>query len=441
MLARGGERRRQSLAMGLHQAGLPGPAQRGRARGLYVAAGAVALLWAPPPPAATQSTPSPRVIAYLASWSVRRKGLRVADIRGDRLTHIFYAFGHLSAEGRAALGDGCLDAGECGPGGRGDAAQAAPGGNFAQLRRLKQRFPHLRVLISLGGWGGSRYFSDAAATPETRRTFAMSTIDLFFERFPGVFDGVDVDWEFPVAGGLPENRYRPEDKRNFTLLLAEFRRQLDRLGARQGRRLELTIAASARPAEIANLEASELSRLLDWINVMTYDYHSVDSVAHFNAPLFAVSGDPTPELNVDASMRVFLAAGVPPDRLVVGVPFYGRGYGGVAAERDGLLQRADPARARDWGTGGIDYRLLMGQDPERHGFKRFWHPEARVPWLYNPAARIWITFDDPRSVALKADYARARGFGGVMFWELGGDDGTLLAAIHEGLRPPVPRER
>jgi len=403
----------------------PGPALVCRARDCHrvvpawLAVGAVALAAGctnpalrPPPEA------RPRVVAYLASWGVRAKGVRIADIPADRLTHIFYAFGQLGADGRAALGDAALDE-----------------ANFRELRLLKQRFPPLRVLISLGGWGGSKYFSDAAATPEARSDFVASTVDLFIRRFPEVFDGVDIDWEFPVAGGLPENSYRPEDRGNFTLLLAEFRRQLDSVGEREGRRYELTIAASARPWEIANLELAVVPRYLDWINVMTYDYHSVDTIAHFNAPLHAVPGDPTPELNIEASLQLFLNASVPARQLAVGVPFYGRGYGGVTPEREGLFQKADYRGAPDWGSGGIDYRVLMSKEAERHGFQRYWQRAAQVPWLYNAERRIWITYDDSQSVELKARYSREQGLGGVMFWELGGDDGTLLRAIQRGLAP------
>src|SRR5437762_9846720 len=396
------------------EAGVTGLAWSSRAR-----LGLLALLLgcaAPAPAPAPQ--PSPKVIAYLASWGVRAKGVRIADIPADRLTHVLYAFGHLAADGRAAFGDSTLDV-----------------ANFRELSQLKQRFPHLRVLISLGGWGGSKYFSDAAATPEARRALVTSTIELFIRGFPAVFVGVDVDWEFPVAGGLPENGYRIEDRGNFTLLLAEFRRQLDSAGAGERRHYDLTIAASARPWEIANLELAELARSLDWINVMTYDYHSVDTIAHFNAPLYAVTGDPTPALNVDASLRIFLEAGVAPRQLAVGVPFYGRGYGAVAAPHDGLLQKADYSAAGEWGTGGIDYRVLMSKQPERFGFRRHWQAEAQVSWLYNPATRVWISYDDPESVERKAEYVRRRGLGGVMFWELGGDDGTLLRAIQRGLRP------
>ncbi|HSK19283.1 MAG TPA: family 20 glycosylhydrolase [Longimicrobiales bacterium] len=367
----------------------------------------------------------PRVIGYLASWGVRSKGLRIRSIAGDRLTHIFYAFGDVTEDGTAALGDPCLDIGRCEPGAA--PPNAAPGGNFADLMELKRRFPHLRLMISLGGWGGSQWFSDAAATPAGRQKLVASTIDVFLRPYPGLFDGVDVDWEFPVSGGIPENRTSPDDRRNFTLLMEEYRRQLDALGAADNRRYELAMAASARPAEIANLELDRLAGVLDFINVMTYDYHSVDTIAHFNAPLRAGPHDPTPALTVDASMNAFLDAGVPAHQLVVGVPFYGRGYGGVAGEDNGLFQRGSRSDAGDYGE--VDYREIVRRRPAEHGFRRYWHADAQVPWLYNADTRVFFSYDGPDGVRAKADYVRAHGFGGIMFWELGGDDGTLLRVI------------
>src|SRR5690606_1462582 len=147
-------------------------------------------------------------------------------------------------------------------------------------------------------------------------------IDVFLRAYPGLFDGIDVDWEFPVSGGMPENRYRPEDNRNFTLLMQEYRRQLDELGAADGKKYELAIAASARPYEVGNLELPELARTLDFINVMTYDYHAGGTLAHYNAPLRSTSSDPTASFNVDSTMQIFLRAGVPREKLVIGAPFY-----------------------------------------------------------------------------------------------------------------------
>jgi len=168
-----------------------------------------------------------RVVGYLASWGVRSKGTRIAELPAKDLTHIFYAFANISDDGRVILGDPCVDIGVCATG-----APLGPGGNFAELESLKKRYPHLKLVISIGGWTRSGKFSDAALTDSSRRRFAESAIDVYIRQRPGLFDGIDLDWEFPVAGGMKGNVERPEDKANFTLLLAELRRQLDlwRLG-------------------------------------------------------------------------------------------------------------------------------------------------------------------------------------------------------------------
>ncbi len=303
------------------------------------------------------SAPPMRVVGYLASWGVRTKGASIARLPGRHLTHIFYAFALIARDGSVVLADSCVDVGACT---RNSQLPTTPHGNFAELRRLKARYPHLKLAISVGGWGGSARFSDAALTDSARRRFSQSAIDLFIRRWPGLFDGIDIDWEFPVQGGLKGNIERPVDKQNFTLLLAELRRQLEAQGAKDRRHYELTIAASARPSEIANIELDRIVPLLDFINVMTYDYHTGGSIAHFNAPLFAATNDPTPELNVDASMRAFRAGGVPADKLLVGIPFFARVYGKVPNVNAGLFQpSAGPPK--DWreseGLAGIGGRL------------------------------------------------------------------------------------
>jgi chitinase len=378
----------------------------------------------------------PRVVGYLASWGVRSKGTRIAELPGDRLTHVIYAFARITPDGRLALGDRCLDLGECaGQSGQGG---VAPGGNFGQLRTLKERYPRLKLLVAVGGWTGSGRFSDIALTPESRRAFVESAIDLVIRRQRGLFDGIDIDWEYPVGGGLPANAKRPEDRRNFTLLLEELRRQLDAQGARDDRRYLLTAATAAGPSHVANLELDRVAALLDWINLMTYDYHAGSRIAHFNAPLYAPAGDPTPQLNVDASVRLYRDAGVPPGKIVVGVPFYGRSYGRVPSTNRGLFQPAGGPAPREWGPGELDYDALIRKRPEADGFRRFWHPDARVPWLYKESVGTWITYDDAQSIGQKADYVRQRGLGGIMAWELGGDDGgTLVRTIHARLHAGV----
>ena len=373
-----------------------------------------------------------RVVGYLASWGVRSKGTRIAQLPADRLTHIIYAFARVAPDGRLALGDVCLDRGECE--GRSGQGGVAPGGNFAELRLLKQRYPHLKLLVAVGGWGGSGRFSDIALTPESRRAFVASAVDVIIRDQSGLFDGIDIDWEYPVGGGLPANAARPEDRHNFTLLLEELRAQLDAQGARDGRRYLLTAATAAGPSHVANLELDRAGAIVDWFNVMTYDYHAGSHETHFNAPLYAAAGDPTPQLNIDATVGLYLERGVPASKIVLGVPFYGRSYGRVPSANRGLFQSAGGPPPREWGAGELDFDNLLRKRPEAAGFRRYWEPIARVPWLYHDSAGTWITYDDVQSIGQKADYARARRLGGVMAWELGGDDdGRLVRIIHERL--------
>jgi chitinase len=371
------------------------------------------------------AAPPMRVVGYLASWGVRSKGAAIANLPAKHLTHIFYAFALIGKDGSVILGDACTDVGACAKGAR---LPLIAGGNFGELRKLKARYPHLKLTISVGGWGGSARFSDAALTDQSRRRFAGSAIDLFIRRWPGLFDGIDIDWEFPVQGGLEGNVERPQDKQNFTLLLAELRRGLDAEGSKNNRHYELTIAASARPSEIANLEIARIVPLLDFVNVMTYDYHTGGSIAHFNAPLYAAANDPTPELTVDASIKAFERGGVPAEKLLVGVPFFAKAYGGVANVNGGFLQRA-PSAPKNWHESDGDWRRLSVTRLRDPRFTRHWESSAKVPWLFDSASGTWITYDDPESVRAKADYVRGQGLGGVVIWELGGDDGRLMAAI------------
>ena len=388
-------------------------------------------------PAPQPAPPGPRIIGYLASWGVRPKGIRIADLPGDQLTHIIYAFARITEDGRFALGDPCIDVGQCG---------SAPGaplpstdrGTFAELRRLKERYPNLQLLIAVGGWTGSDRFSDVALTPESRRTFAQSAVDVAIRRSPGLFDGIDVDWEYPVGGGLPSNAARPVDYENCTLLLLELRRELDAQGERDGRRYLLSIATIAGPSAPRHFDLATVAGIVDWFNVMTYDFHSGSKIAHFNAPLYTASGDPTPSYTVDSTVQRYIAARVPRAKIVVGVPFYGRVYGGVGPANDGLFQPAPGPVPDEWRS-GTDYRSIVRRAPESLGFRRVMHPEARVPFLFNAMTGTWITYDDTESVAEKAAYVRSHGLGGVMAWEIGGDDGTLVAAIHKGLA--VGRQR
>ena len=384
---------------------------------------------APPQDATPRSV---RIVGYYFAPTVRN-GFPVSSIKANNLTHISYAFANIDAQGRAVLGNPCFDIGECTGA---ESPHKQPGGNFAELVRLKKKHPDVRTLISIGGWSWSARFSDAASTMESRRRFAESAVKLFIRDHAGVFDGIDLDWEYPVSGGLPENKHRPEDGRNYTLLVQEFRRALDQAGHRaDGKRYELTMTAPAGIEYARNFELRALARIVDFIKIMAFDYHSGGDIAHFNAPLAAAQGDPTPTSNVRATVEWYVKSGVASDKLILGVPFYGHGYSVADTARRGLFQRinqkASDNGAAPW-VGAIRYHRIG--EAMRSGFRRYWEPNAGVPWLYDPRRRIWITYDDVESLRLKSNLVREHKLGGMMIWELSGDDGTLLPAIHQQLR-------
>ncbi len=378
-----------------------------------------------------------RIIGYFASWAIYDRGYFVTDIPADRLTHLNYAFAGISENGEVALLDEWADTQYPYPG---DSAQPPLKGNFHQLQLLKAAHPHLQTLISVGGWTDSARFSDVALTEESRQKFAQSAV-AFALRYG--FDGVDIDWEYPTGGGDPSNVERAEDKDNFVLLLQALRQALDAQGSNDGRHYLLTIALGAGEDAYKPLDWARIVPLLDWINVMTYDMSGAwSTVTGLNAPLYDSQFNPPEGISSDRAVRGVLAEGVPPDKLVLGVPFYGRGWTGVAAQNNGLYQPYTSVPEGTQGGGGYDYYDLAANYIGK--FERFWNEAAQVPWLYDAATETMISYDDPESLAKKAEYVRANGLGGIMFWEISQDtaDSALLTAIDATLNgkqaPPKP---
>ena len=365
--------------------------------------------------AGTQLVPGKRIVGYFAEWS---KHYGVANIPADKVTHVNYAFAVIR-DGECAMKD-----------------NLAAGRHFPLLQTLKRKHPHLRTLVSVGGWTDSGPFSDAALTAEAREKFARSCAA--FVKQHG-FDGVDIDWEYPGGGGMDKSKGRPEDTRNFTFLLQDLRRALDQQGAKDNRRYLLTIAAPAG-GQHKRIELARIHPLLDFINLMTYDFagHWGDRTG-FNAPLYNWGES---KLSADTSVRAYLDAGVPTEKLNLGVPFYGRAFAGVKDENHGLSQEhsGKPPRATgsgaEWSWRSIA-RHYLDKAPTRH-----WHDQAKVPWLFDAKEGLFVSYDDPESLRLKAEYVRDHNLGGVMIWELSQDDekSTLLDALQGGLRTsPVTR--
>lgn len=400
-----------------------------------------------PEASATPQTPVPHsgprhVVGYYTAWSVYGRDFHVADIDASHLTHINYAFANVSNDGECILGDAYADTQKfyTATDDWNDPAGTLRG-NFNQLLELKKKHPHLKTLISVGGWSWSTNFSDAAYTQESREKFARSCV-AFMKKYG--FDGVDIDWEYPVSGGLASNKNRPEDKHNYTHLLQDLRTELDKAEAADGKEYLLTIAAPAGPAIVANYELDAIHQSLDWINVMAYDYHgSWENKTDHNAPLYAGTHDVfsfTPaELSVSSTLNSYLAGGVPAHKLILGVPFYGRGWSGVPAANNGLSQSGPNAANGTWEAGIFDYKdLVQNYLSAGSGYTRYWDDTAKVPWLYNPATGIMISYDDVESMRYKVDFATDKNLAGVMFWELSSDTAgqdSLLGTIYDRLNP------
>jgi chitinase len=297
--------------------------------------------------------------------------------------------------------------------------------NYAQLTALRKSNPRLTVLVSVGGWLWSTNFSDMALTADSRSTFEDSVME-FVAKYD--LDGLDIDWEYPGLTGAG-HPFRAEDKQNFTALLAELRARFDTVKKKTGRRLYLTIAMGAGDDVIAQTEMQKVQQYVDTVNLMTYDYYEAgsDPTTGHHAPLFADPMDPK-HASSDDTVRAYEKAGVPAEKILLGVPFYGRTWGDVPDTNHGLFQPGKTIAGVNAQYSAIVSGML-GQ-----GFTRYWDDAAKAPYLYNAEKRIFVSYEDPESLAVKCAYVRSHKLGGVMFWESFGDpDGTLLQAIDSGL--------
>ncbi len=294
-----------------------------------------------------------------------------------------------------------------------------------RLNALKERNPDLKILLSVGGWSWSGNFSDMALTEETRNIFAESLTDLIVEHD---LDGIDIDWEYPGQLG-DGNRYRAEDKQNFTLLLKEVRDKLDAMSDEEGRkgidRYKLTIASGANQAFLDNTEMDRAHAYLDFINIMTYDFYGAWSgTSGHHANLFPSELQPH---GGSASLAVeqHVDAGIPVEKLVLGVPFYARGWSGLENEHNGLYQTFEKA------TESVPYSTLKEHYINKNGFVRFWDDAAKAPYLWNEDKLTLYTYDDEESLKHKAEYINESGMSGAMFWEFSHDDQQVLLEILE----------
>ena len=329
------------------------------------------------------------VIAY-----VHGEASDIDEYPVEKLTHLNYSFLHLKGN-RLVVGGSKDSIG------------------ISHLVSLKKRNPGLRVILSVGGWGGCETCSSVFSTSEGRHECAVSAKELL-ERFGA--DGIDLDWEYPAIEGYPGHRYAPDDKHNFTLLLQELRSVL-------GNGYELSFAAGGFMTYLRNsVEWDQVMPLVDKVNLMTYDLvNGFSPVTGHHTPLYSSPGQVE---STDLAVRYLDSIRVPRRKIIIGAAFYARVWGDVARNNNGLFQHG---KFRAY----VNFRQLETYFDTAGTFMKHWDSTAQAPYAYDGTNRLFATFDDRRSVELKTRYALHQGLGGIMFWELTGDmhENGLLDAI------------
>ena len=403
---------------------------------------------------------TPEVVGYYPGWKSADFPVTAANVDAGKLTMALYAFVDVCWNGKHGNPEPSVNYVAPCQGANGTLAfrdDAADGANLRALVALKKRNPKFKVVVSVGGWDWSNQFSNVADSAAARASFVASSVRLM-RRFG--LDGVDIDWEYPTEAGVPcvagAVCARPADKQNFIVLARELRAAFDSAGKKDRKHYSITIAAGGNANYVnenggGSAWIKELSRSLDWINIMAYDYHMPwEKNSGHHAALSADARDPVTASGFysAASAQRYLQAGVAADKLVLGVPFYGYGWKGCAAGADGDGQYQPCDGGATGGTnGGNSYgfsHLLKqgvitlaadGSTAGGKGYKRYWNASAKVPYLYNPAEQVWITYEDPASLKEKAGYIKAQGLRGAMFWELSADGGhQMLDALSAAMQ-------
>lgn len=364
-------------------------------------------------------------LGYFTEWGIYGRNYNVKNLvtsgSASKITHINYAFGNVTG-GKCAIGDSYADydkafTADQSVSGVADTWDQPLRGNFNQLRQLKAKYPNIKVLYSFGGWTWSGGFGDAAKNPAA---FAQSCYDLVHDpRWSDVFDGIDIDWEYPNACGLTCDTSGPAALKNLvSALRAKFGKEL------------VTAAVTADGSDGGKIDAADYagaSQYLDWYNVMTYDFFGAWDAKGPTAPhspLTSYSGIPKDGFNTADAIAKFKAQGVPAKKLLLGIGFYGRGWTGVTQDAPGGT--ATGAAPGTYEAGIEDYKVLKTSCPTTGTI---------AGTAYAHCGSNWWSYDTPATIKSKMAWANSQGLGGAFFWEFSGDtsNGELVSALSSGL--------
>nr|WP_309055555.1 glycoside hydrolase family 18 chitinase [Streptomyces sp.] len=373
-----------------------------------------------------QPVPNAVKMGYFTNWGVYGRNYHVKNIvtsgSAPKITHINYAFGNVTG-GKCTIGDAFADydkayTADQSVDGVADTWDQPLRGNFNQLRKLKKAYPHIKVIWSFGGWTWSGGFGQAVQNPAA---FAQSCYDLVEDpRWADVFDGIDLDWEYPNACGLTCDTSGP----------AAFKNMMQAMRAKFGPNNLVTAAVTADASAGGKIDAADYAGAApyyDWLNVMTYDFFGAWAAKGPTAPhspLTAYPGIPQAGFNSAEAIAKFKAKGVPANKLLLGIGFYGRGWTGVTQSAPGGTATGPAAGTYEQGI--EDYKILKASCPATG---------TVAGTAYAHCGTNWWSYDTPATVTSKMSWAKNQGLGGAFFWEFSGDttNGELVGAINSGL--------
>lgn len=306
-------------------------------------------------------------------------------------------------------------------------------GNFGALMALKQAYPDLKILPSVGGWTLSDPFYFLG--DKSKRDTFVASVKEFLQTWK-FFDGVDIDWEYPGGQGANPKLGSPSDGATYVTLMKELRAMLDELESQTGRKYELTSAVGAGYDKIEDVDYRAAQQYMSHIFMMTYDYNGAWSNTELGhqTNLYAASWDPNTKYTTDKAVNLMLAQGVDPGKLVVGAAMYGRGWTGVSGYQgnDPFTGTATGKVKGTWEDGVVDYRDIVN-NRMGSGWEKSYDEVAEAPYLFKASTGDLITYDNDRSVKAKGQYVLANKLGGLFSWEIDADNGDILNAMHEGL--------
>ncbi|MCZ1002086.1 glycoside hydrolase family 18 chitinase [Streptomyces mirabilis] len=365
-------------------------------------------------------------LGYFTEWGIYGRNYNVKNLvtsgSAAKITHINYAFGNVT-NGQCAIGDSYADydkafTADQSVSGVADTWDQPLRGNFNQLRELKAKYPNIKILWSFGGWTWSGGFAQAAANPTA---FAQSCYNLVEDpRWADVFDGIDIDWEYPNACGLSCD----------TSGAAAYKNLMQALRAKFGTNNLVTAATTADGTSGGKIDAADYagaSQYVDWYNVMSYDFFGAFNAQGPTAPhspLTSYSGIPTPGFTTADAIAKFKAKGVPASKLLIGIGFYGRGWTGVTQDAPGGTATGPAPGTYEQGI--EDYKVLKTSCPATGTI---------AGTAYAHCGTNWWSYDTPATIGTKMAWAKSQGLGGAFFWEFSGDtsNGELVSALTSGL--------